>query len=76
MMLIYHPQVFSHLVTEAPGVSQLTATIKQLLRQSPAPHEGWPMLATLPGSVDYFPSGGNVCFVIMITVAMDTLDSS
>ena len=34
------------------------------------------MLATLPGSVDYFPSGGNVCYTVMITVAMDTVDGT
>lgn len=35
------------------------------------------MLATLPGAVDYFPSGGNVCItVLMTTVAMDTVDSA
>ncbi|XP_065884638.1 mannosyl-oligosaccharide glucosidase-like isoform X2 [Dysidea avara] len=51
--------VFNHLVTEAGGISQLTTTIRQVMRQAPPPYEKWPGLAVLPGNVDYFPSGGD-----------------
>ena len=58
-------QVFNHLVTEAGGISRLSSTIRQVMRQSPAPYEGWPGLAVLPGNVDYFPSGGDVGLLLL-----------